>query len=121
MTDQILGYLDFSSKIISFVGALVVICGFLFAIYHYWKGYKNLGPASSFVNFKISLGRSLILGLEILVLADVVETIVVKPTFFTLLSLGILVILRTIVSWTLALEVDGHWPWQTVTAKENRS
>jgi uncharacterized membrane protein len=120
LTNQILGYLDYAGKIISLVGALVVICGFLFAIYHYWKSYKNLGPVRSFVLFKVSLGRSLILGLEILVLADVVETIVVKPTFLTLLSLGILVILRTILSWTLSMEIEGHWPWQTVTAKENR-
>jgi uncharacterized membrane protein len=89
----------------------VVVFGFLFAIYNYLKGYRNLGPAKSFVHFKIGLGRSLILGLGILVLADVVETIVVKPTFLTLLSLGILVILRTIVSWTLSLEVEGRWPW----------
>jgi len=121
LINQLLGYLDYAGKTISLVGALVVICGFLFAIYSYGKGYRGLGPAKSFVLFKVSLGRSLILGLEILVLADVVETIVVKSTFFTLLSLGILVILRTIVSWTLSLEIEGHWPWQTVPPKEDRS
>ena len=52
------------------------------------------------------------LGLEILVVADVIETITVRPTFESLAALGILVILRTILSWTLSLEVEGRWPWQ---------
>ena len=44
--------------------------------------------------------------------ADVIETITVEPTLSSLVSLGILVLLRTFVSWTLTLEVEGRWPWQ---------
>jgi len=55
----------------------------------------------------------LTLGLEILVLADVIETITVKPTFQSLSVLAFLVVVRTIVSWTLILETEGHWPWQS--------
>ena len=55
---------------------------------------------------------ALLLGLEILVVADVIETITVRPTFESLAALGILVILRTILSWTLSLEAEGRWPWQ---------
>ena len=51
-------------------------------------------------------------GLGILVLADVVETITVTPTFESLAHLVAIVILRTIVSWSLTLETEGHWPWQ---------
>jgi uncharacterized membrane protein len=54
-----------------------------------------------------------LLGLEILVVSDVVATITVTPTFASLAALGILVIIRKAVSWTLTLEVEGHWPWQS--------
>jgi uncharacterized membrane protein len=58
------------------------------------------------------LGRALLLGLEILVVADVIETITVEQTFESLSVLGLLVLLRTFVSWTLTLEIEGRWPWQ---------
>jgi len=52
------------------------------------------------------------LGLEILVIADVIETITAKPTFASQVLLACLVVIRTIISWTLFLEVEGRWPWQ---------
>jgi uncharacterized membrane protein len=52
------------------------------------------------------------LGLAILVLADVIETITVTPTYKSLAALAFLVVIRTIVSWTLILETEGRWPWQ---------
>ncbi len=54
------------------------------------------------------------LGLEILVVADVIETITTKPTFRSLAALAFLVAIRTVFSWTLFLEVEGRWPWQAV-------
>ena len=51
-------------------------------------------------------------------LADVIETITVKPTFRSLAVLAGLVIIRTAVSWTLALEIEGRWPWQTPAKDE---
>jgi uncharacterized membrane protein len=113
MAEQILGFLERAGGAISLFGVLVIAAGFLLAAGKYAVGYRQLGPAKSFGQFKINLGRALILGLEILVVADVIETITVKPTFTSLASLAILVIVRTIVSWTLSLEVEGHWPWQT--------
>jgi uncharacterized membrane protein len=68
--------------------------------------------AQNFSQFKVDLGRTLLLGLEILVLSDVIETITVKPTFGALAVLAFLVVVRTVVSWTLTLETEGRWPWQ---------
>ena len=62
--------------------------------------------------FKVELGSALLLGLEILVLADVIDTITVPQTFVSLAFLASIVILRTVVSWTLTLETEGRWPWQ---------
>lgn len=114
--EQILGFLDQAGGAISLVGVLVIVVGFLLAAGRYAAGYRKLGPEGSFTPFKVGLGRALLLGLEILVVADVIETITEVPTFSSLAVLGILVILRTILSWSLELEVEGRWPWQPAEA-----
>ena len=62
--------------------------------------------------YKISIGRSLLLGLEIVVAADIVKTIAVEPTLSSLAVLAGLVLIRTFLSWTLVLEIEGQWPWK---------
>ncbi|MEL7235500.1 MAG: DUF1622 domain-containing protein, partial [Chloroflexota bacterium] len=71
--------------------------------------------------YRMELGSALILCLEILVAADIIRTVAVAPTVNNLLGLGLLVIVRTFLSWTLELEVDGRFPWQreSETAKQN--
>ena len=62
--------------------------------------------------FKIRIGRAMLLGLEVLIAADIVKTVALEPTIDNVAALGLLVIVRTFLSWTLALEIEGHWPWQ---------
>jgi len=62
--------------------------------------------------YKIRIGRSLLLGLELLVAADIVKTIAIELTFTSLGLLAGLVVVRTFLSWTLVLEIDGRWPWR---------
>ena len=62
--------------------------------------------------YKIRIGRSLLLGLELLVAADIVKTIALELTFTSLGLLAGLVLIRTFLSWTLVLEIEGRWPWQ---------
>lgn len=62
--------------------------------------------------YQVRIGRSLLLGLEVLVAADIVKTIAIEPTFVSLGVLGGLVVVRTFLGWTLVLEIEGRWPWQ---------
>jgi uncharacterized membrane protein len=62
--------------------------------------------------YKTSIGRSLLLGLEVLVAADIVKTIALDLTFTSLGLLAGLVVVRTFLSWSLFLEIEGRWPWQ---------
>ena len=62
--------------------------------------------------YKIRIGRSLLLGLEVLVAADIVKTIAIQLTFASLGLLAGLVVVRTFLSWTLVLEIEGRWPWR---------
>jgi uncharacterized membrane protein len=52
------------------------------------------------------------LGLEILVAADIIRTVVLEPTLSNVLVLGLLVLIRTFLSWSLVLEIEERWPWQ---------
>jgi len=70
---------------------------------------------------KIRIGRSLLLGLEVVVAADIVKTIAAAPTLMSLAVLGGLVIIRTFLSWTLVLEIEGRWPWQRAVDRAPRA
>ena len=112
MIEQTLEYLEHAGSVISLAGVVVILGGFLLAAGRYVAQFFQLGPARDFAQFKIQLGQATMLGLEILVVADVIETITAKPTFASLVLLACLVVIRTIISWTLCLEVEGRWPWQ---------
>jgi uncharacterized membrane protein len=62
--------------------------------------------------YRANLGRAILLGLEFLVAADIVGTVVVDPTFENLGVLGLIVLIRTTLSFALEVEISGHWPWQ---------
>lgn len=66
----------------------------------------------SYERYRRRLGRALLLGLEILVAADIVRTVALDSTMNAILSLGLLVIIRTFLSWSVVLEVEGYWPWK---------
>ncbi len=63
--------------------------------------------------FKVRIGRAMLLALEVLIAADIVKTVALEPTLENMATLGLLVIVRTFLSWALSLEIEGHWPWQS--------
>ena len=117
MAEEILHHLERAGGVISVVGVLVIVAGFVLASLRYALSFRSIGPEASFREFKVGLGRALLLGLEILVLADVIETITVEPTASSLAFLAGLVVLRTFLSWTLTVQVEGRWPWQPAEAE----
>ena len=66
----------------------------------------------SYHRYRENLGRAILLGLEFLVAADIIGTVAVAPTFRNLGVLGLIVLIRTFLSFSLELEVNGRWPWQ---------
>ncbi|MGB3483606.1 MAG: DUF1622 domain-containing protein [Mycobacterium sp.] len=67
------------------------------------------------------LGRSILLGLELLVAADIIKTVAITPTWQSVAILAGIVLIRTFLSWTLELEISGRWPWQKKAAEEQES
>lgn len=62
--------------------------------------------------FRRQLGRSILLGLELLVAADIIRTVAVTPTLASVLVLALIVAIRTFLSFSLELEITGRWPWE---------
>jgi uncharacterized membrane protein len=65
-----------------------------------------------FLHLRHDIGRAILLGLEVLVAADIVRSVALAPSMGGLTVLATLVVIRTFLSWSLALELDGRWPWQ---------
>jgi uncharacterized membrane protein len=70
--------------------------------------------------YKRLLGRSLLLALEFLVAADVIRTVLLDLTASGMEILGALVVVRTFLSWSLSVELEGHWPWQSTAVDAQR-
>ena len=66
----------------------------------------------AYAQYKTRLGRALLLGLELLVAADIIRTVALEPTLRNVLILAVLVVVRTFLSWSLVVEIEGHWPWK---------
>ena len=62
--------------------------------------------------YRQDMGRAILLGLEFLVAGDIIRIVVVDPTFDNVIVLGLIVLIRTFLSMSLQLELDGRWPWQ---------
>jgi uncharacterized membrane protein len=69
--------------------------------------------AAAFKTFKRYIARGLLIGLDLLIAADIIKTVTLELTLENVVILGLLVLIRTFLSWSLELEVDGRWPWQS--------
>ena len=111
-------WIEIASLVIE-VLAVAIIVGSLFyssTRFFYFLVFKKRPTDDNYLNYKHSLGKSLLLGLEILVAADVVRTVALEPTFENIAALGLLVVVRTFLSWSLVVEIEGRWPWQHKTS-----
>lgn len=94
-------------------GVAVIAVGALLATGHLGLRYlRGRERAGAYQAYRQSLGRAVLLGLEFLVAGDIVRTVAVSPTFESLGGLAIIVAIRTFLSVSLEVELDGRWPWQ---------
>ena len=74
----------------------------------------------AFNRFRSGFGRAILLGLEFLVAADIINTITVEMTLESVTSLAVIVLVRTLLSFSLEVEIEGRWPWQRGQREERR-
>jgi uncharacterized membrane protein len=93
-------------------GVLVVVIGSVYATINYVKNFKSTPNGVAYKTYRIQLGRSIMLGLEFLIAGDIIRTVIVHTSFESVTVLAIIILLRTFLSMTLHLEVEGRWPWE---------
>ncbi|MFN8071626.1 MAG: DUF1622 domain-containing protein [Mycobacterium sp.] len=104
-------------KAIDGVGVAVIAIGALIAAV--WAVTRlRAGSVDVYRSFRERLGRSILLGLEFLVAADIIRTVAVTPDAKSVAVLGGIVLIRTFLSFSLQLEVTGYWPWQAARARQ---
>ena len=96
--------------------AIAVLVALIRAALH---GVRNSWD-DGFDTFKFSMARGLLIGLDLLIAADIIKTVTLEATLENAAVLGLFVLIRTFLSWTLVLEVEGRWPWQHYLANAAR-
>ena len=101
------------------VGAAIMVGGGVIALVVYLVAVSRPETrGGAYRRLRRSLGRAILLGLEVLIIADIVRTIVVDPTFESVIVLGIIVVIRIVLSFSLEVEIDGAWPWRRAAVQQ---
>ena len=95
-------------------GVLLLVAGLLLALARCLRAAPD--ARARYLRLRHDMGRAILLGLEVLVAADIVRTVAYPPTMSGVAVLAVVIVIRTFLSWSLALELDGHWPWQRQAA-----
>jgi uncharacterized membrane protein len=102
-----------AGKVVELIGVAVLIIGAFLASVAFLARMARRRPfRDAYHELRADLGRAILLGLEFLVVADIIGTVAVEPTLHNLAVLAVIVTIRTLLSFALELEVSGRWPWQ---------
>ena len=101
-------------------GVAILVVGSLAACLHAAWSYRTAGGQQAYESARRNVGRAVLLGLEFLIIADIVMTITVDPTLESATALGLIVLVRTFLSFSLEIELEGTLPWRRSTTVGER-
>ena len=119
MIESLAYYIDFIAKIVECIGVLIMFLGLFFALY---RGIRSTAGFNhdTYIEVRQIVGKSILLGLEVLIAADIMATVVTEPTLRSILVLGFIVLIRTFLSLSLQVELEGRFPWQSKESATER-
>jgi len=98
--------------VLEIVAVIIIFTAIVIAIINYARHFFHHETTQECIDaFKRTVGKGIQLALELLIAADIINTIVLAATLENVITLAILVLIRTFLSWTLVFETNGHWPW----------
>jgi uncharacterized membrane protein len=101
------------AKAIELIGIAIIAFGALINLTLFARrAFDPVERGQAMAMLRSNFGRSILLGLEFLIAADIINTVAVAPTLQSVIVLGAIVLIRTFLSFSLELEIDGRWPWQ---------
>jgi uncharacterized membrane protein len=111
--------IHWTARGIELIGIAIIVAGAVAALLTYLRQTRaRVDKERRVGEFRSDLGRSILLGLEFLVAADIVNTVVIEPTLERLAVLAGIVLIRTFLSFSLEVEIEGRWPWQRRPGEE---
>ncbi|NNM77762.1 DUF1622 domain-containing protein [Sphingomonas sp. ID1715] len=110
--DWLSAFFKLAVIVLELCGTLTILIGAAMAVIVFVKQWSRGAAGDAYRPFRSGLGRSILLGLEFLVAGDIVKSLVINPTLDDLIVLAGLVLVRTFLSISLGVEINGHWPWQ---------
>lgn len=114
--ESVLRAIHWVTRGVEIVGISIIVVGAVAALLAFLRQLRGEDASCAVGAFRSGLGRSILLGLEFLVAADIVNTVAIEPTLQSLAVLAGIVVIRTFLSFSLEVEIEGRWPWQRAGA-----
>ena len=117
--EQVHALIEQLAKLLEIAGVIIILAGVVIASAWFARdGHRTSDWRTSYQDYRANLGRGILLGLELLVGADIIGTITAPLTFTSVGLLAMIIIIRTFLSFSLETEIEGCWPWQRRAARE---
>ena len=113
-----LGFIELMGEWGDALGVAVIVGGVVWGLIRFPLDLSRQGTDFAYTQVRNQITRTLLLGLEVLVAADIIRTVAVSPTLQSVAVLAAIVAIRTFLSWSLILEMEGRWPWQKAKASK---
>lgn len=108
-----------ATRVIELTGITIIAAGaFITLALFVWRMARGADRSETVAQFRSTLGRAILLGLEFLVAADIINTVAVEPTLNSVIVLAGIVLIRTFLSFSLEMEIEGRFPWQRARGEE---
>jgi uncharacterized membrane protein len=113
---EIRDLMELASVCVEVLAVAIMVCFIILGTAGWMiRSMKNMGEA--YKRYRVVLGKTMLVGLELLVAADIIRTVAVELTLINIEMLAALVVVRTFLGWSIVVELEGRWPWQK--AKES--
>ena len=112
MGERMTNIMEASLTVLEAAAALLLMLGFVIATVKWFRA-RGLGdPTEAKKAYRRSLARTTLIGLEVLLAATIIKTVLLRPTFESMGILMFMVVIRTALGWTTTMDMTGRWPWQ---------
>jgi len=114
MEEELLRYIEIGVTAVELIAVFIIVIAVIYSSLLYVSKIIKFRHrrTEDYDTFRVNLAHALILGLEIMVAADIIQTVALDTSLQSVAVLGLLVLIRTFLSWSLVVEIEGRWPWQ---------
>jgi uncharacterized membrane protein len=114
-------WVEFAATGVELLAVVIIVAVILVGtVLYIFRILTQQADVNTYKDYRHQVARALLLGLEILVAADVIRTVALEPTMQNVLILGLLVLIRTFLGWSLVVEIEERWPWRSTREETER-